>query len=89
MNNCDSFCVNNDKNISHKNIKVPMKQNFVQLFFLLHCKDHFNVTSTLFDMQITQLMTLLCIMSIFEIVDFVAFGNKKELKLWCTCVNYH
>ena len=33
-------------------------------------------------------MTSLCIMSIFEAANFVAYGNRKHLKLCFTCVNY-
>ena len=32
-------------------------------------------------MQDKQLMTSLCIMSFFEIADFVAYEDKKQLKL--------
>ena len=33
-------------------------------------------------------MTSLCITSIFETANFVACGNKKQLKLCCKNVNY-
>ena len=84
--------------------KVPMKHNFVQLFIDCLAKiakndsvtflakffqlSFFSSYLTLFDMQIIQLMTSLYVMSIFEIANFVAYGNKKHLKVCCTCVNY-
>ena len=36
----------------------------------------------------TQIMTSLCIMSIFAITNFVAYDNKTQLKLGRRCVNY-
>ena len=55
--------------------KITKNDNVTSL--VTFCNFSFSRFSTLFDMQITQVMTSQYIMSVFEMVDFVAYDNKK------------
>ena len=85
-----------------KCFKVAMKRNFVYFYCIAKIAydngtslveffhySSFARYSTLLDMQIIHVLKSLRIMSIYKIVDFVECDNKKQLKLFGTCINYN